>query len=103
MLTPQGVAAGVGLIFSPNTLVPMANLNILGSDGRCYTFDERANGYGRGEGTGVLVLKRLQDAIAANDTIRAVIRATASNQDGHTQGLSCLTSAPNQLRFRLDS
>ncbi|KAL1892848.1 Type I Iterative PKS [Sporothrix stenoceras] len=89
-----GVAAGVGLIFSPNTLVPMANLNILGSDGRCYTFDERANGYGRGEGTGVLILKRLKDAIAANDTIRAVIRATASNQDGHTQGITL----PSQAR-----
>lgn len=70
----------------------MANLNILGSDGRCYTFDDRANGYGRGEGAGVVVLKRLKDAIASNDTIRAVIRATASNQDGHTQGTICLTS-----------
>ncbi|CAK7206872.1 hypothetical protein SEUCBS139899_009678 [Sporothrix eucalyptigena] len=89
-----GIAAGVGLIFSPNTLVPMANLNILGSDGRCYTFDERANGYGRGEGAGVIVLKRLKDAIASNDTIRAVIRATASNQDGHTQGITL----PSQAR-----
>ncbi|EFX01892.1 polyketide synthase [Grosmannia clavigera kw1407] len=80
------IAAGVGLIFSPNTLVPMANLNILSPDGRCFTFDERANGYGRGEGVGVVILKRLEDAIAANDTIRAIIRATASNQDGHTQG-----------------
>lgn len=77
----------------------MANLNILGSDGRCYTFDERANGYGRGEGTGVLILKRLKDAIAANDTIRAVIRATASNQDGHTQGSFCFTTGLHRFLF----
>ena len=75
----------------------MANLNILGADGRCYTFDRRASGYGRGEGAGVIVLKRLKDAVAANDTIRAVIRATASNQDGHTQGIT-LPSKERQVK-----
>src|SRR3569833_216046 len=64
----------------------MANLSILGPDGRCFTFDERANGYGRGEGVGVVGLMRVEEALRDNDTIRAVIRATRSNQDGHTQG-----------------
>lgn len=64
----------------------MAGLNIMSPDGRCFTFDERANGYGRGEGIGVVVLKRVEDAIRDNDTIRAVIRGTRSNQDGRTQG-----------------
>jgi len=69
-------------------MVPMAGLNIMSPDGRCFTFDERANGYGRGEGIGVVILKRVEDAIRDNDTIRAVIRGTRSNQDGRTQGKS---------------
>jgi acyl transferase domain-containing protein len=65
----------------------MAGLNILSPDGRCWTFDERANGYGRGEGIGVVILKRVEDAVRDNDTIRCVIRGTRSNQDGRTQGM----------------
>ncbi len=76
----------MGLIFSPNTIVPMAGLNILSPDGRSFTFDERANGYGRGEGVGVVILKTVEQARKDNDVIRAVIRATSTNQDGHTQG-----------------
>lgn len=53
-------------------------------DGKSYAFDDRANGYGRGEGVAALILKRLDDAVAAGDPIRAVIRATALNQDGKT-------------------
>lgn len=64
----------------------MGGLGILNPEGKCFTLDERANGYGRGEGVGVVVLKRLADAVADNDTIRAVIKATGTNQDGHTQG-----------------
>ena len=66
----------------------LGNMQFLSPDGRCYSFDHRANGYGRGEGFGVLVLKRLSDAVAANDTIRAVIRSAGTNQDGHSQGLT---------------
>ena len=66
----------------------MSNMRFFSPDGRCYSFDDRANGYSRGEGFGVLVLKRLLDAIADNDTIRAVIRSTGSNQDGRTPGIT---------------
>ncbi|KAJ4205641.1 hypothetical protein NW767_003703 [Fusarium falciforme] len=82
------IAAGAGMILTPNTMMPMTALNFLSPDGKCFTFDARANGYGRGEGIGVVVLKRLQDALKDNDTIRAVIRATRVNQDGHTTGIT---------------
>ncbi|KAI7762200.1 hypothetical protein LZL87_006595 [Fusarium oxysporum] len=86
--TSLAIAAGAGMILTPNTMMPMTALNFLSPDGKCFTFDSRANGYGRGEGVGVVVMKRLLDAIRDNDTIRAVIRATKVNQDGHTTGIT---------------
>ncbi|ENH62001.1 Lovastatin nonaketide synthase [Fusarium oxysporum f. sp. cubense race 1] len=86
--TSLAIAAGAGMILTPNTMMPMTALNFLSPDGKCFTFDSRANGYGRGEGIGVVVMKRLSDAIRDNDTIRAVIRATKVNQDGHTTGIT---------------
>ncbi len=62
----------------------MSDFNFLSPDGRCWSFDERANGYSRGEGTAVIVVKRLADALRNGDTIRAIIRNTGSNQDGRT-------------------
>lgn len=69
-------------------MMPMTALNFLSPDGKCYTFDARANGYGRGEGVGIVILKRLDDAIRDNDNIRAVIRGSRVNQDGRTPGMS---------------
>lgn len=66
----------------------MANLGMLSPDGICYSFDHRANGYARGEGYGFLVIKRLSDALKDGDTIRTIIRATGSNQDGKTPGIT---------------
>lgn len=66
----------------------MDNLGVLTKDNRCFTFDERASGYSRGEGVGALVIKPVEDAIRDGDTIRAVIRATRSNQDGWTPGIT---------------
>ena len=62
--------------------------SILNPDGKCYSFDERGAGYGRGEGVATLVLKRLDDALAAGDPIRGVIRNSQINQDGKTQGIT---------------
>lgn len=56
--------------------------------GRCFVFDSRGSGYARGEGVGTIVLKRLDDAIAAGDPIHAVIRNSGLNQDGKTAGIS---------------
>lgn len=90
----QAIAAGAGLILTPNTIMPMTALNFLSPGGKCFTFDARANGYGRGEGVGVVVLKRLSDALRDNDTIRSVIRGSRVNQDGRTTG-ECLFENAN--------
>ncbi|KAF3765254.1 hypothetical protein M406DRAFT_42237 [Cryphonectria parasitica EP155] len=90
------IAAGVGMILTPATMMPMTALNFLGKDGKCYTFTNKAEGYGRGEGVGVVVLKRLDDALRDNDTIRAVIRGSRVNQDGKTPGIT-MPSAAAQL------
>lgn len=83
------LVGGSNLILNPDTaMIPLTNLGFLSPDGRCYAFDHRANGYARGEGYAVLVLKRLRDAVRDRDTVRAVIRATGANQDGRTPGIS---------------
>jgi acyl transferase domain-containing protein len=64
------------------------NHSMLNKDGKSYSFDDRGSGYGRGEGIASLVIKRLDDAIAAGDPIRAVIRNTGVNQDGKTNGIT---------------
>ena len=69
-------------------MVPLANLSFLSPDSRCYSFDARANGYSRGEGFGIIIIKRIADAIADGDTIRAVIRGIGVNQDGRTPGIT---------------
>lgn len=74
------------MILTPNTIMPMTALNFLSPDGKCFTFDARANGYGRGEGIGVVILKRLQDAMRDNDPIRSIIRGSKVNSDGRTTG-----------------
>lgn len=63
-------------------------MSFLSPDSKCYTFDQRANGYARGEGVIVLVLKRLSDAVRNGDVIRAIVRGSGSNQDGHTPGIT---------------
>ncbi|KAK7908923.1 polyketide synthase [Apiospora marii] len=86
--TNLAIAAGCNLILSPDQTLELDALGVLSPDGRSYSFDARANGYGRGEGFGVVVLKRLSDAIRHGDTIRAVIRGSGVNQDGRSPGIS---------------
>lgn len=74
------------MILTPATMMPMTQLQFLSPNGRCFTFSEKADGYGRGEGVGVVILKRLEDAVRDNDTVRAVIRGSRTNQDGRTPG-----------------
>jgi acyl transferase domain-containing protein/NADPH:quinone reductase-like Zn-dependent oxidoreductase/acyl carrier protein len=87
------LAGGVNLILSPMSTILSSRLLALAPDGRCKTFDARANGYVRSEGCGVVVLKRLSDALADGDAIWALIRGAAVNQDGRSTALT----APNVL------
>lgn len=82
------MAAGCNLIFSVEAVTTLSNMNFLSTDSRCYSFDHRANGYARGEGFGVVIIKTLESALKNGDTIRAVIRSTGTNQDGYTPGIT---------------
>ncbi|KAF2755008.1 ketoacyl-synt-domain-containing protein [Pseudovirgaria hyperparasitica] len=86
------LAGGVGAILAPDPIMSMGQLNFLSPDSKCYSFDHRANGYARGEGFSILVLKSLDDAIRDNDTIRAVVRASSVCQDGKTPGITLPSS-----------
>lgn len=85
------VVAGINIIESPCSNVGFSKLQATSVDGRSKAFDASANGYGRGEGGGVILLKRLSDAIRDNNEILGIIRATGINQDGKSNGLT----APN--------
>jgi natural product biosynthesis luciferase-like monooxygenase protein len=82
------LAGGVNVILSPAVTVNFTKAGFMAPDGRCKAFDARANGYVRGEGAGVVVLKPLSQALADGDPIYAVIRGSAVNQDGRTNGLT---------------
>ncbi len=84
----MGVVGGCNLMLGPDTTTYLSDMNFLSPDNRSYSFDHRANGYARGEGVAVVILKRLTDALRDGDMVRAVIRATGVNQDGRTLGIT---------------
>ncbi|CAO2653522.1 Nn.00g029330.m01.CDS01 [Neocucurbitaria sp. VM-36] len=88
----MAIAGGVGMIISPDGNMQLNNLGFLNPEGHSRAFDELANGYGRGEGCGILILKRLDKALADGDPIRAVIRASGVNSDGWTPGVTMPSS-----------
>ncbi len=85
------LVGGVNLILSPEITATFSEADMMAADGRCKTFDASADGYVRGEGCGMVVLKRLSDAIADGNNILAVIKGSAVNQDGLSNGIT----APN--------
>jgi acyl transferase domain-containing protein/long-subunit acyl-CoA synthetase (AMP-forming)/NADPH:quinone reductase-like Zn-dependent oxidoreductase/surfactin synthase thioesterase subunit len=84
----MALVGGVNLILSPSSSILFCQAKMLSEDGLCKTFDENANGYTRAEGCGVVVLKRLEEAIQNQDRIIAVVEASAINQDGASSGLT---------------
>ncbi|KAH8690349.1 lovastatin nonaketide synthase [Phaeosphaeriaceae sp. PMI808] len=91
--TNMSLVAGVNLMINPNTMHQLGSMHMLSPEGISHTFDDRANGYGRGDGIGALIVKRLSDAIRDGDTIRAVIRGTGANTDGKTPSITQPSSA----------
>lgn len=85
--TDLALAGGVNLILSPGETLTLDAAGTLAPDGRSKSFDAAADGYGRGEGAAVVVLKRLSDAVRDGDVALATILGSAVNQDGHTAGI----------------
>ncbi len=100
--TDLALAGGVNAMLSPLTMAAFSEGQMLSPDGLCKTFDERANGYVRGEGCGMVVLKRLADAEADGDRIWGLVRGSAVNQDGASAALS-VPNGPAQERVILDA
>ncbi|HXV37917.1 MAG TPA: beta-ketoacyl synthase N-terminal-like domain-containing protein [Myxococcota bacterium] len=82
------LAGGVNVLIKPEPYVGFSRLSMLSPDGRCRAFDARANGFVRSEGAALVVLKPYARALADGDRIYAIVRATAVNQDGRTNGLT---------------
>ncbi|MBR0679869.1 SDR family NAD(P)-dependent oxidoreductase [Roseomonas eburnea] len=87
------VVGGVSMLLSPYSFIGFSQAGMLSPTGRCRAFDAAADGYVRAEGAGVVVLKRLKDAVAAGDAIRAVVLGSGANAAGRTIGLSL----PNRM------
>jgi acyl transferase domain-containing protein/surfactin synthase thioesterase subunit len=96
----MSLAGGVSLIINPSTFVALSSMNALSEEGICRTFDASANGYGRGEGVGILLLKRYSDAVRDKDQIWGVIRGSAINQDGASNGFTAPNGAAQEVVIR---
>ena len=92
------LAGGVTVMITPDGFIGFSQAGMLSPEGKCKAFDAAANGFVRGEGAGMVLLKRLADAVADGDPIHAVIIGSALNQDGHTNGIS-LPSPEAQARL----
>jgi len=94
------LAGGVSLMIAPDLSLAFCRAGMLSRDGHCRTFDRAADGYGRGEGCGMIVLKRLADAVADEDDVIAVLRGSAVNQDGPSGGLTVPSGPAQQTVMR---
>nr|A2R6H1.2 RecName: Full=Highly reducing polyketide synthase otaA; AltName: Full=Ochratoxin biosynthesis cluster protein 1; AltName: Full=Ochratoxin biosynthesis cluster protein A [Aspergillus niger CBS 513.88] len=84
----MSIISGINLIEHPGPTLYLSSLGVLSPDGKSMSFDARANGYGRGEGVGTVIVKPLQAALRDGNRIRAIVRSTGSNQDGRTPGIT---------------
>ncbi|MFZ5542945.1 MAG: SDR family NAD(P)-dependent oxidoreductase [Pseudomonadota bacterium] len=94
------IAGGVNIMLAPEPYVLLSKFGMLAPDGHCKTFDARADGFVRGEGCTVVVMKRLADALADGDNILAVVRGSAINQDGRSSGLTVPNGIAQQAVVR---
>ena len=96
----MALAGGVNMILSPAHSIAFTKAGVLAPDGRCKTFDARANGYVRGEGGGVIVLKPLSSALADGDHVHSLILGSAMSQDGHSNGLMAPSREAQEIMLR---
>ncbi len=94
------LVGGVNRIISPEVSINFTKAKMLSPDGRCQTFDNNANGFVRAEGCGVIVLKRLSDAIKDGDRILALLKGSAVTQDGRTNSITTPSSLSQQTVIR---
>ncbi len=94
--TNMALAGGFNLMLSPDMQICLTKLQALSPDGLCKSFDAEANGYVRSEGGGLVILKRLNDALADRDRVLGVIRGSFVNQDGESTGISAPNGAAQQ-------
>jgi malonyl CoA-acyl carrier protein transacylase len=94
------ITGGVNLMLAPEPAISCSQAQMMAPDGRCKTFDASADGYSRGEGCGIIVLKRLEDAVRDGDNILALIRGSAVNQDGTSNGLTAPNGPSQQAVIR---
>ena len=94
------LVGGVNLILTPELNITFSQARMMSAEGRCKTFDAGANGYVRGEGCGVVVLKPLADALRDEDNVLAVIRGSAINQDGQSNGITAPNGPSQQAVIR---
>ena len=94
------IAGAVNLILSPEVTIAFSHARMMAADGRCKTFDAKADGYVRAEGCGVVILKRLSDALRDRDNILGLIRGSAVNQDGRTAGIAAPNASAQQAVIR---
>lgn len=94
------IAGAVNLILSPEVSIAFSHARMMAADGRCKTFDAKADGYVRAEGCGAVVLKRLSDALRDRDHILALVRGSAMNQDGRTAGIAAPNGSAQQSVIR---
>lgn len=94
--TEMALVGGVTLYLMPESYMGMCSAGMLSHEGRCFTFDKRADGFVPGEGVGVIVLKRLSDAERDGDRIYATIIGSGINQDGHTNGITAPNAASQE-------
>ncbi|KAB8223148.1 hypothetical protein BDV33DRAFT_200703 [Aspergillus novoparasiticus] len=105
----MAIVSGVSVLNHVTDFLTLTHSSLLGAQGKCFSFDHRAEGYARGEGVGTVIIKPLSHALKDGDTIRAILRGTAVNQDGRTQGITNPSAKAQQRlieglysRLRLD-
>ncbi|KAI5241809.1 putative polyketide synthase [Aureobasidium subglaciale] len=96
----MSIVGGANVMINSDIFVTMSSLHFLSPEGRCFAFDSRAGGYGRGEGSATIIVKRLDDASKNGDPIRAIIRNTGLNQDGKTETITAPSALAQEALIR---